>query len=309
MTEVINPSPPTTEARGSVVVGIPAYNEEKTIADIVTEALTYVDDVLVVDDGSADRTAEKAEEAGATVVRHDQNRGYGSALRTIFVEADSREFDKLVIIDADGQHDPSDIQKLVDAQRTTGAGVVIGSRFARDGGTDAPLYRRVGLTVVNTLTNLGLRLAFATPHITDTQSGFRVYDAAAIETISQTETLSEGMDASIDILFKTARDDHDIIEIPIDITYDVEDANTHHPVVQGLVLLVNILSRLYSVRPGLLLTTFATLCLVVGGGLALAVLSTSLLTRAALVLIATVCLFLSVILLRTVFGLDNQASE
>ena len=175
--------------------------------------------------------------------------------------------------------------------------------------TDAPLYRRVGLTVVNTLTNLGLRLAFATPHITDTQSGFRVYDAAAIETISQTETLSEGMDASIDILFKTARDDHDIIEIPIDITYDVEDANTHHPVVQGLVLLVNILSRLYSVRPGLLLTTFATLCLVVGGGLALAVLSTSLLTRAALVLIATVCLFLSVILLRTVFGLDNQASE
>ena len=245
--EIVSPAP-TTETTCSVVVGIPAYNEEATIEDIVTEAHAYVDDVLVVDDGSSDRTAALARDAGATVVEHGQNRGYGSALQTIFTEADERDVDHLAILDADGQHDPSDLARIVEAQHSTGASVVIGSRFAPGSESDTPLYRRFGLSVINTLTNFGLQLAYATPRLSDTQSGFRIYDADAISTMRRSETLGEGMDASIDILFEAAEAGHEIVEAPINITYDVQVANTHNPVVQGLVLLVNIFSRVYNER-------------------------------------------------------------
>lgn len=290
-------SPPRSTAVGdSVVVGIPAYNEEATIAEIVEEARRYVQHVLVVDDGSTDRTRARAEEAGAITVTHEQNRGYGSALQTIFNEADRRGMEHLVIIDADGQHDPKDIRKLVEAQRKGGAGIVIGSRFAQDARTDVPLYRRFGLSIINFLTNLGLRFAYATPNITDTQSGFRVYDRAAIETMSRHATLSEGMDVSIDILFEAARDGHEIVEIPIDITYDVEDANTHHPVVQGLVLLVSIIKRLYVERPSRLLGIPGALCIIVGGGLAMAILSDQSLTQTVPVVLVVLLLVCGVII-------------
>jgi glycosyltransferase involved in cell wall biosynthesis len=245
--EIVSPRR-SAEATCSVVVGIPAYNEEETIEDIVSEANTYVDDVIVVDDGSSDRTVSRARASGATVVEHQRNQGYGSALQTIFTEADERGVDHLAVLDADGQHDPSDVARLVETQRETGASVVIGSRFAPGSSTDVPLYRRFGLTVINTLTNFGLQLAYATPRITDTQSGFRVYDANAIDTMRQSETLGEGMDASIDILFEAAEAGHEFVESPIDVTYDVENANTHNPVAQGLILLMNIFARVYDER-------------------------------------------------------------
>jgi len=92
-----------------VLAAIPAYNEEAAIADVVTETKQYADLVLVIDDGSSDDTVLLAKEAGATVIEHEENGGYGAALRTAFREANRRRADHLVILDGDGQHDPSDI--------------------------------------------------------------------------------------------------------------------------------------------------------------------------------------------------------
>jgi glycosyltransferase involved in cell wall biosynthesis len=129
------------------MVGIPAYNEERTIAAVVDSASTHVDDVLVVDDGSDDETGERARRAGATVIVHEHNQGYGATLRTIFHRAHAANVDQLVILDGDGQHDAADIPKLVAAQQSTRAELVIGSRFAGGSNTGIPAYRRFGLAV------------------------------------------------------------------------------------------------------------------------------------------------------------------
>jgi glycosyltransferase involved in cell wall biosynthesis len=254
------------------MIGIPAYNEQGTIAEIIKASYEHCDTVLVVDDGSSDRTVEIAKEAGAEVVTHEHNRGYGGAIQTIFNHARDRGADHLAIIDADGQHDPSEVSKLLETQRSSGAQIVIGSRFAEGAKTNAPLYRRFGLAVINQLTNVGLRLINAPSRVADTQSGFRMYDREAIETMSNA-TLNEGMDASLDILFRAAEKGFQFAEIPIEVSYDVEDANTHHPLTQGFVLVLNVLRRLYKERPSWLLGVPGAFFIIIGGGLAAAMLS------------------------------------
>jgi glycosyltransferase involved in cell wall biosynthesis len=111
------------------LVGIPAYNEADSIGGVVSSALPHADDVLVVDDGSADATSKRARRAGATVVAHEDNRGYGAALATLFDRAHAMDVDHLVVLDGDGQHDADDIPKLIETQRHTGAEIVVASRF------------------------------------------------------------------------------------------------------------------------------------------------------------------------------------
>jgi len=245
----------------SVVVGIPAYNEEATIGDVVDGALSYAEKVIVVDDGSSDLTVEQAQKAGAVVVEHDQNKGYGGALKTLFNVAHHQGTDHLIILDADGQHDPGDLETLAASQRKTGAEIVIGSRFAEDATTDAPVYRRFGLAVINGLTNASLRFGYGMHRLTDTQSGFRMYDATAIRTLSGHPRLNDGMDASLDILFIAAEKGYTIEEVPIDITYDVEGSSTHHPIRQGVTLLVNMMWRLYTDKP-LRMLNIQAVCLI-----------------------------------------------
>lgn len=219
-----------------LMVGIPAYNEERSIASIVTAAAAYADTVLVIDDGSQDETSQRARRAGATVVTHERNRGYGGALRTLFDTAHAADVDHLVILDGDGQHDASDIPKLVETQRATGAEIVIGSRFVDGADSKLPLYRRFGLTVVNTLTNLIMRLQYSRIGVSDTQSGFRAYDREAIKTIAETDDLGYGMEASLDLLFHAAQREYEIEEVPSTINYDIEDGSTHNPITHGLSL-------------------------------------------------------------------------
>jgi len=151
--------------------------------------------VLVIDDGSSDDTVLLAKEAGATVIEHEENGGYGAALRTAFREANRRRADHLVILDGDGQHDPSDIPGAVDVQGD-GADIVIGSRFAEGSETELPLYRRFGLAVVNALTNLSMGvLVRSKSRVGDTQSGFRTYNREAIESLSEDPSIGSGMSA------------------------------------------------------------------------------------------------------------------
>lgn len=234
------PAPPASigeaETPSNVMVGIPAYNESGSIAEVVTAARRHADTVVVVDDGSDDGTGERALEAGVTVIDHRVNRGYGATLETIFQHALDAGVDHLVTLDGDGQHDPADIPPLLDALRSGSADIAVGSRFVSGSDTHLPTYRRVGLAVVNTLTNAGTRLRYSTSTVVDTQSGFRAYRRDAIETVARDGDLGEGMGASLDLLFHAAREGLEVTEVPTTVDYDIDDPSTQNPVAHGLVL-------------------------------------------------------------------------
>jgi glycosyltransferase involved in cell wall biosynthesis len=263
-TEAVYSSVDTTEIE--VVVGIPAYNEADTIGEVVEGAKNIVDEVIVVDDGSTDSTVRKAKAANAEVVEHQENQGYGQALQTIFEQAAQRDVEHLAIIDADGQHDVSDIPKLLQKQDETGAQIVIGSRFVKDSNTKVPLYRRLGLRVVNGLTNISFSLLGRRPVIKDTQSGFRVYDRQAITSLAETDEISDGMGASTDILHYAHQQDYEFSEVGTTVDYEVDDANSRHPLAHGFVLISNLLHTIERERPITVLGIPGFLCTIVGLG-------------------------------------------
>jgi glycosyltransferase involved in cell wall biosynthesis len=232
-----------------VLVAIPAYNEKATIGGIVRDASEYADQVLVVDDGSNDDTAARAETAGAIVIEHGRNRGYGAALKTAFRGAKQCGTRHLVVLDGDGQHDPSDVPQLVEAQEHTDAHLVIGSRFIDGATSNAPLYRRIGLRMINVLTNLSMGVVRTASWVNDTQSGFRAYDQEAIETLAVDESIGDWMDASTDILYHAHHQSYVIEEVPIDVEYDVENANSQAPLSHCVVLVRNILKTIERDRP------------------------------------------------------------
>src|SRR4030042_6886904 len=129
----------------SITAVIPAFNEERTIGRVVRDAMKHVSEVVVVDDGSADATSQTAIGAGATVLRHSKNKGYGSALATGFQHFRNNGANILVVLDGDGQHDPAEIPILIQPILEGLADIVTGSRFMNSGsGNDMPLYRQFG---------------------------------------------------------------------------------------------------------------------------------------------------------------------
>jgi len=223
------------------LVAMPAYNEESAIAKTVLGAKSHADSVLVVDDGSKDETVAIAEALGAIVVRHEVNRGYGGALQTIFSTARKMGVEELVIIDADGQHNPQEIPGLLAGLRQ-GSDVVIGSRFAGGNGEGVPAYRKVGMKVLDTAT------AFAGSNltITDSQSGFRAYGRKAIETI---HINGDGMSAGSEILVQVSDHNLRIAEVPIRVRYDIEGTSSENPVSHGVGVLMNIVKLISLRRP------------------------------------------------------------
>lgn len=145
---------------------LPAFNEENHIAGVLVRIKNYVDTILVCDDGSTDLTKEIAESLGAIVISHEENLGYGSALRTLFHSAIELDADIIVTIDSDSQHAPSEIPKLVNKLIESNLDIVIGSRFLDDSQETIPTWRKTGIQVIN---------AFSGVNVSDTQSGFRVY--------------------------------------------------------------------------------------------------------------------------------------
>ncbi|WP_135305888.1 glycosyltransferase family 2 protein [Haloarcula amylovorans] len=240
---------PPVSGETTVLAGIPAYNEENTIEEVVTEAAEYVDEVLVVDDGSDDRTALAAKAAGAAVVEHDYNRGYGSALNTLFEQASRARVDHLVVLDADSQHDPADIPKLADSQHRNEAEIVVGSRFVEDGTMNAPFYRRVGLMAINSLTNISHGAIHPRSWIRDTQSGFRAYSRKAIQSLASDDAISARMSASTDILNHARRNGYSVKEVGTTVDYAVDGANCHHPLSHGFTLVNNLFQTAEVERP------------------------------------------------------------
>ena len=250
------------------LVAIPAYNEGRSIARVVNQAREHADAVLVIDDGSTDDTAARAREAGAEVVTHRRNKGYGGALKTAFEEAHQRGADHLVILDGDGQHDPMDIPRLVAHQRTQNAEIVIGSRFHSDRENTIPFYRRIGLWTVNFMTNLSMGSIHPSTRVSDTQCGFRAYNEDAIRSLATDDALGDHMGASTDILYHARRNGFVIDEVGTTVSYDVEHASSHNPLSHGLILVSNILRTIEREHPIASLGLPGTLSIFVGLGFA-----------------------------------------
>ena len=189
-----------------VICVLPAFNEESTVSKIAQEAGNYTDEVIVVDDGSIDRTAEMATKSGIIVVQHQRNMGKGAALRTGFKEALNRGADVLVTLDTDGEHDPKDIPSLVDPIKSGRVDLMVGSRLQGQEGR-SPLLRKISRRI----TTLTLKTLFGV-HLSDTQSGFRGLSRKAAEKI---DFKSDSFVAESEMLIDAARKGLRIGELPI----------------------------------------------------------------------------------------------
>jgi glycosyltransferase involved in cell wall biosynthesis len=210
-----------------IVVGIPAFNEEGAIAKVVARAMRHADKAVVVDDGSTDDTALIAEQLGATVVKHERNLGYGAAIRSCFDAARKLGADTLVTLDGDGQHDPEQIPRLLQPIKEGVADLVVGSRFLdlRNTG-ETPRYRKAGIRFLTRFTEAASGIQFS-----DAQSGFRAYNARAIQTITPTE---QGMGVSSEILMKAVEHSLRVTEVPATVKYSNLKTSTHHPFYHAL---------------------------------------------------------------------------
>ena len=234
-----------------IITCIPAFNEERTIADIVKKSLDYADKVIVCDDGSTDKTAEVARKNGAIVIKHNKNQGYGAAIIALFDMARQENADIMITLDGDGQHSPNQIPQLIDVMREHNVDVVIGSRFL-DKKLSSPRYRKHGIKIITSTLNYGTDLK-----VTDSQSGFRAYSKRAIDVIHPTE---DGMSVSTEILLKISNKGLSIAEVPISILYDGTKSK-QNPVLHGTSVLMNTI-KFVSVKhpivfygiPGIILT-------------------------------------------------------
>jgi glycosyltransferase involved in cell wall biosynthesis len=197
-----------------IITIIPAYNEEKTIKKVIKCVLDY-SDVVVVDDGSSDQTSSLANETGVLVLQHHKNNGKGAAIKTGLKYAMKENYDLIVHLDADGQHDPRCIPKLIEGMDTVD--VRIGSRFHGRSPQNMPFQRRLS----NRLTTHLMRY-LTDYNITDSQSGFRVISsnsAPLFLNIQYDDYVYES-----EVLFKAFENNLIVDEKPIRSTYGEEES-------------------------------------------------------------------------------------
>lgn len=225
------------------LVLIPAYNEAARIAEVVANVRRVVPayDIAVVNDGSRDDTAAAARAAGASVVSHPFNMGYGVAIQTGYKYAHANGYDFLVQIDGDGQHDPAYIPKLLEPVMGGKADFAIGSRFLEAGSYEPALARRIGMAffrkVVSWIT--GTR-------ITDSTSGYQAFNREVIRYFSSGAFPCDYPDA--DMLITLHRAGFSIREVPVRMYANAEGKSMH----SGLKPLYYIFKMLLSILVTLL---------------------------------------------------------
>jgi glycosyltransferase involved in cell wall biosynthesis len=252
MTQETQATQQTQGTKPRVLAGIAAYNEARYVGSIVLQARQHVDEVIVVDDGSADNTSKVAELAGATVVRHPQNKGKGAAIQSILAEARKRSPDVLVLLDADAQHDPNEIPVLI-KPISEGFDLVIGSREAQEGKT--PRYRRIGKEVIFRSS----RLASGT-NVYDSESGFRALSPKAI---NELELKANGFAIESEMITFAADKGLKITEVPISNIY-TKDGSTLHPIKHGIDVLSRIIVMISERRPLFVFGVVGGILLVIG---------------------------------------------
>ena len=205
-------TPANVAASFRVVALIPAHREEQKIAEVVRGALPFVDAVWVVDDGSPDATAARAEAAGATVIRHPINQGKGAAIKTGLRALIERGAAFVVLLDGDGQHAPHEIPLFVEAATVGGADLVVGNRLGDP--RDMPFIRRW----VNRY--MSKRISrFCGTAIPDTQCGFRLLGR---DSVSAALGESDHFDYETEMLVRAARSGCKIASVPVTTIYGEE---------------------------------------------------------------------------------------
>ena len=213
-----------------IIVGIPAFNEEKNIAVLIIQLKKIADKIIVCNDGSTDLTSKIAEELGAIVINHEKNLGYGAAIRSLFLKSRDLDGDVLITFDADGQHRIEDINKVINPIINGKSDLVIGSRFLDENKQEVPSYRKVGIKVITKITNATIK-----KQLTDSQSGFRAYSKKVLNELNPSEL---GMGISTEILIKASAKNFRISEVPIKIIYN-GDTSTHNPISHGSSVLLS----------------------------------------------------------------------
>ncbi len=229
-----------------VVIGVPAYNEERAIAGVVLEAQKYADVVVVCDDGSSDLTGEIAEKLGAIVVRHDVNKGYGAAIRSLFRETKRLGADVFVTLDGDGQHEADKTPMLLKPILEGKADIVVGSRFLgnpqKNGSNDIPFYRRLGIKAITKLTTTASNC-----EVTDAQSGYRAYGKTALERLA---LLENGMGVSVEVLVRAKEQGLRIAEVPLECKYSgVDRPSSRNPLRHGASVVSSLVKLIVEERP------------------------------------------------------------
>jgi glycosyltransferase involved in cell wall biosynthesis len=244
----ISPSPDPVPLNGSLIpvterdvnlqkgliAVIPAYNEQITIGSVVILVRQYVDHVIVVDDGSADKTSKVAKMAGAETIRLDDNTGKAYALLLGLKRARELNCSAAIMLDADGQHHPRDIPRIASLAITGDADLVIGSRFLEKGGK-IPIYRQFGQKTLDLFTNVGSK-----QKVSDSQSGFRALSRKALDYL---DFRSDGYNVESDMIAHFIANGLVLKEVPIDVLYEVPHKHKKHPVTHGM----GVLSRLINV--------------------------------------------------------------
>jgi glycosyltransferase involved in cell wall biosynthesis len=197
---------------------IPALDAERSLGDIVRGTRNKVELAVVIDDGSHDRTSAVARACGAMVLRHATNRGKGGALKTGFAYALENGFDGVVTLDADGQHLPDEIPKLLRARRETRADLIIGGRAHHfDGMT--PRRR-----MANRFSAWAIAKASGTG-VTDSQSGFRFYSA---ELLRNVKLRTDGFALESEVIVRAGRRGYQIVTVPIELGFVAGEATSHY---------------------------------------------------------------------------------
>jgi len=220
---------------------IPCRNEEATIGSVILRTKRFVNQVLVIDDGSDDDTKNIAKEAGATVISHKKNRGKGAAIRTGFQYAKENDFDFVVTMDGDGQHNPLEIPALLKNVVNNGHDISIGYRVGD--GTEMPMWRKVGKRVLDYTTSMGTG-----GFVTDSQCGFRAFNKKAVESIAPT-LKGNAFSVESEQLIKAHELGLKVINTNVTCKYKDLDSSTKNPASHGLSVLGYVLWVIAERRP------------------------------------------------------------
>src|SRR5207249_6784568 len=216
-----------------ILVAIPAFNEGPTIGSVVLKARQFASEVVVVDDGSTDDTAETAALAGAHVIQHARNLGKGRAIRSAWLYAREHSPEAFVLLDGEHQHGPNDIPRLVGTVLSGKSDVVIGVRWGKTSGM--PIYRRVGKRALDYATAAAAKNGM----LTDSQSGYRVFSRPALESLEPTEN---SLSIESQLLLEAQERNLRIEGVHIDSRYDLDgstiSAGKHGTSVLGRIIVL-----------------------------------------------------------------------
>lgn len=198
---------------------IPAYNEAARVGEVVTKTRQHVNEVVVIDDGSGDDTAMVAEKAGAKVLRHEQNRGKGGAIATALDYFGRSDAEFAILLDADGQHDPAEIKKFVEAAQGDNAAVAVGTRM--NDVRNMPRVRRWTNQFTSWVTG-----KLARQKIPDSQCGFRLLRRSVLKDLKFSTARFE---TETEMLIQAGRAGHKIVSVPIRTIYEAGRASRIRP--------------------------------------------------------------------------------